>query len=179
MAVDPNSLSNLEKGTKFVPGDSRINRLGRQPGKRNRKTIFKEWLEFEVGCKDPAGNEVQLSMIDKIALAVITKASEGDTTAVNIVLENTCGKISNLPESKSSVYIDWSRYTEEEIIQLNTLIRKGKIENNENELLPPWDFGIWVLDFEPGITPRDKNVIFPGHFRDILSQHFLNEANNL
>src|SRR5271166_3165957 len=127
MAVDQNSLHNLEKGKKFAPGDPRINRKGRPPGKPNRKTLFKEWLEMETTGKDPAGNKVQLPLADKVVLAAIYKACKGNTAAINIVLDGMFGKLSNHPDptpEPQKPTIDWSTYTEEEIIQLNALLEK-------------------------------------------------------
>ena len=91
MAVNPNSLKNLEKGIKFYPGDPRIKRDGRTPGKRSLKNTFAAWLETETDCKDPAGNDVQLPLVDKVILALINKASKGDVSAANVVLGNAYG----------------------------------------------------------------------------------------
>ena len=130
MAVNHNSLKNLEKGTKFAPGDARINRDGRTPGKRNRKNIFADWLETETNCKDPAGNDVQLPLVDKIILALINKASRGDVSAANLVLDSAYGKLNEVKEEEPpQPPFNWAAYTEDEIKLLTDLIAKGTYDN--------------------------------------------------
>lgn len=130
MAINPNSLKNLEKGTKFYPGDPRIKRDGRTPGKRNLKNIFAAWLETETDCKDPAGNDVQLPLVDKVILALINKASRGDVSAANLVLGKAYDKQDEVKERESANQpIDWDAYTEEEVQQLIALLKKGSPES--------------------------------------------------
>ena len=123
MPIHTNSLENLN-GKKFVTGDNRT-RPGRPKGSRNRKTLFKEWMTVETDCVDPNGNTVQLPMADKIALAAINQAAKGNTAAINIVLDNTYGKLKDEPEKPEQPPFNWSAYTEEEIQQLMTLLAKG------------------------------------------------------
>jgi len=128
MSVNPNSLKNLKKAVKFTKGDSRI-KNGRAKGSRNRRTIFLELLEHMSDCTDPAGNTVELSLADQIALAIINKATEGHVSAANLVLDCAYGKLKDIPEAEQPIpQIDWSRYTEEDINLLNDLIKKGTPE---------------------------------------------------
>ena len=123
MSVHPNSIKNLEKRKKFVPGDVRASK-GRTS--RNRKTIFAEWTDYESKCKDPEGNKLLVPLIYKMALAIFTKASRGDISAANMVLDNLYGKITNQPDPEAEKQpIDWTVYTEEELQTLITLLKKG------------------------------------------------------
>ena len=123
MSVHPNSLENLE-GKKFVTGDNRT-RPGRPKGSRNRKTLFNEWMAMETNCMDPNGSTVQLPVADKIALVAISKAMEGNIAAINIVLDNTYGKLKDEPEKPDQPPFNWDAYTDEEVQQLMTLLAKG------------------------------------------------------
>ena len=128
MAVNPNSLKNLEKGIKFTPGDSRIKR-GRTPGTKSRKALFEEWLDTETECIDIEGYEARLPLAHQVALAMIREAITGSVSAANFVFDSAYGKITNdteptEPEEKTEV--DWSKYTDEELQLLATLLEKGK-----------------------------------------------------
>ncbi len=127
--MNPNSLKNLEKSVKFTTGDSRIKK-GRTKGSRNRTTIFLELLDYKTECTDPAGNNVKLSFADQIALAIINKATEGHVSAANLVLDCAFGKPKDIPEEveQPMPHIDWSKYTEEDLVVLSDLIRKGTPE---------------------------------------------------
>ena len=130
MSLHPNSLKNLDNRKKFVPGDSRIQKTGRPPGARNRKTLFAEWASHEAKCKDPSGNKVMLPILDKMVLAILTKASRGDISAANVVLDNIYGKINNTPEPEPpQPPFNWAAYTEDEIKLLTDLIAKGTYDN--------------------------------------------------
>ena len=129
---NPNSLKNLEKGTKFTPGDSRM-KHGRTAGVRNMKTVLLDWLSVETDCTDPAGNEIQLPLVDKVALAIINKACEGNVSAVNFVSGHAFGKateqVDTNKEEENS--IDWSVYTDEELQLLANLMNKGVKDKQE------------------------------------------------
>ena len=129
MAVNPNSLKNLEKGTKFFSGDSRIKRSGRIRGKPNLEKMFAKWLKVKADCKDPAGNDVQLPLADKVVLALINKACKGDVSAANVVLGNAYGHAEDEHEEPAKDVVDWSVYTDEELEQLAILVAKGKKTN--------------------------------------------------
>jgi len=128
MAVNPNSLKNLEKREKFAPGDSRIKR-GRTPGTKSRKALFEEWLNTETECVDIEGYEARLPIADQVALAMIREAITGSVSAAHFVFDSAYGKIGSeiepaQPEENEAV--DWSKYTDEEIQLLATLMEKGK-----------------------------------------------------
>jgi len=129
MSVNPNSLKNLEKAVKFTKSDNRIKK-GRTKGSRNRKTIFLELLEHKTECTDPAGNTTKLSFADQIALAIINKATEGHVSAANLVLDCAYGKLKDTPEAVEQPlpHIDWSKYTEDDLVVLSDLIKKGTPE---------------------------------------------------
>ena len=127
MAVNPTSLKNLEKAVRFTKGDPRI-KSGRTKGTRNRRTIFLNFLNRKTECTDPDGNTVQLPLVDQVAIAIIKKAAEGHVSAASFVFDNAFGKITDIPPviEPPKQQVDWSKYTEEDIIQLTALIAKGQ-----------------------------------------------------
>ena len=132
MAVNPKSLKNLEKAVRFTKGDPRI-KSGRTKGSRNRRTIFLQYLNRKTECTDPAGKTVQLPLVDQVAIAIIKKATEGHVNAATFVLDNAFGKISNVPDvvEPPKLRVDWSKYTEEDVIMLTALINKGRADTKE------------------------------------------------
>ena len=125
MAYNPESLKNLEKGTKLTPGNDRV-KGGRPAGSRNMRTVLIDWLNVETDGTDPIGNTVQIPLIDKVALAIIKKACEGNVSAANFVSGCAFGKLENIyPEPEKPTPLDWDVYTPEEIEQLLALVNKG------------------------------------------------------
>ena len=131
MAVNPNSLKNLEKGKKFTPNDARI-KNGRTAGVKNRKTIFGQVVNIRSKCTGLTGKATTMSQGEQIAVALVNKAKQGDVSAANMVFDSAYGKIGNEHEPQPepvTPQIDWSKYTDEELQLLATLMEKGTSGN--------------------------------------------------
>jgi len=132
MAVNENSLKNLEKGKKFKPNDARIKK-GRTAGVKNRKTIFGQVVNTRSKCTGLTGKAATMSQGEQIAIALVNKAKQGDVSAANLVFDSAYGKIGaeqELEPEAVTQQIDWSKYTEEELQLLSTLMAKG-IQDND------------------------------------------------
>jgi hypothetical protein len=59
---------------------------------------------------------------------MIQKAIDGQVSAASLILDSAFGKITDIPEvvETPKPKIDWSKYTEEDILQLTALIEKGQ-----------------------------------------------------
>lgn len=77
----------------FKKGESG-NPEGRPIGSLNRTTIARRWLEIKEKAINPFNlDEEQISQADKIILALIKKAQEGDVTAARELFDSAFGKI--------------------------------------------------------------------------------------
>ena len=77
------------------PGQSG-NPSGREKGSKNRSTILKKWIESDCSITDPlTGKEITGTIEDKIALALIGKAINGDVAAIKEVYDSIYGKTEN------------------------------------------------------------------------------------
>jgi hypothetical protein len=76
----------------WQPGQSG-NPSGREKGSKNRSTILKKWIESDCNITDPStGKEIAVTIEDKIALALIGKAINGDIAAIREVYDSVYGK---------------------------------------------------------------------------------------
>ncbi len=72
-------------GQGFHTNPERINKAGKPPGTLSRKTIYRKWMEV----MDQTG----MTEADKIVLAAIKKALEGDVPAIKECFDSVDGKI--------------------------------------------------------------------------------------
>jgi hypothetical protein len=120
MQQESDSLKNLKRLVGEETNDTDTN----EP--TDRRSIFLRFLNNKTGCTDLEGNEARLPLIDQVALAVISKATSGNITAASFLLDNTFGKVTDTPPTEpKKQQLDWSKYTEEDIILLNALLIKG------------------------------------------------------
>lgn len=78
-------------GKKFEPGQSG-NPSGRPKGSRNRSTVIKRWLEAIDKNKNPMTGEVEeMTVEDRMTLALIGKALKGDTSAYKALMDSAYG----------------------------------------------------------------------------------------
>ena len=77
--------------TQFKPGQSG-NPNGRPKGAKSRSTVIKRWLEAMDKGKNPMTGEVEeMSVEDKMTLALIGKALKGDTSAYKALMDSAYG----------------------------------------------------------------------------------------
>jgi len=78
--------------TQFKPGQSG-NPNGRPKGAKSRSTVIKRWLEAMDKGKNPMTGEVEeMSVEDKMTLALIGKALKGDTQAYKALMDSAYGQ---------------------------------------------------------------------------------------
>jgi hypothetical protein len=88
------AIPNQEKG-QWKPGQSG-NPSGREKGSKNRSTVLKKWIEGNCSITDPGtGLEIEGTIEDKIALALIGKAIKGDVAAIREIYDSVYGKMEN------------------------------------------------------------------------------------
>lgn len=76
----------------FKPGQSG-NPKGRPKGAKSRSTVIKRWLEAMDKGKNPMTGEVEnMSVEDKMTLALIGKALKGDTQAYKALMDSAYGQ---------------------------------------------------------------------------------------
>lgn len=111
-------------------------RLGGRPaGSKNRSTLFRQWSEVNTKYTDEDGQEHTITVEDKMILAVLKKACNGDIYAVNTVLDSLYGKITTVIDHTggNQTKIDYSKYSDAELKMLVELHNKGRVvENNDN-----------------------------------------------
>ena len=79
-------------GQKFKKGESG-NVNGRPLGKRNRSTVIKRWLDaIDKGENPITGDTEDMSMEDKMTIALLAKALKGDTQAYNALMNSAYGQ---------------------------------------------------------------------------------------
>lgn len=105
---------------------------GRPPGTKNRRTIFREWLDVKTKTTDPAGNELYLSQADQVAIRMIEKAKNGDVNAAYFVFDSAFGKIATVtqPDAPPKLAFDVSKLTTKELDTLNELYSKATTRDN-------------------------------------------------
>ena len=77
---------------KFKAGQSG-NPNGRPKGTKNRSTIIKKWLTALDKGKNPmTGDTEDMTVEDKMTLALISKALKGDTSAYKALMDSAYGQ---------------------------------------------------------------------------------------
>lgn len=88
-------IENLTPYPKGVSG----NPSGKPKGTKNRSTIVKKWLEVVQKVRnDLTHKEEELSVEDRMTLAQIQKAFEGDSTAYKLLMDSAYGQATNIVE---------------------------------------------------------------------------------
>ena len=83
---------NPPEHSRFKPGESG-NPSGRPQGAKNRSTVLKKWLDVASKVENvETGKEEPGTVEDKIAVAVIKKAMNGDVYAFNAIMDSVYGK---------------------------------------------------------------------------------------
>lgn len=86
------SNNNPIPGNKPFPKGKSGNPAGRPKGSKNRSTIIKKWLHALSSGKNPLTGETEdLSVEDKMTLALISKAMKGDTHAYKALMDSAYG----------------------------------------------------------------------------------------
>lgn len=94
-----NKEDNLKKRVPFKINDPRINRKGRPIGALSRDTILKKWLASKVDEENPETGELEkVSLQDKVILALIKKATDGDVPAIKEIQDTLYGKLKDQSE---------------------------------------------------------------------------------
>ena len=76
---------------------------GRPVGSKNRATMYKQWLDIKAKFKIPdSEEETEGTVLDKIVVAQINKAANGDTAAFREIMDGVFGKI----KDESDVFIE-------------------------------------------------------------------------
>ena len=84
-------MPNPPEHSRFKPGQSG-NPKGRPKGAKSRSTVIKRWLEAMDKGKNPMTGEVEeMSVEDKMTLALIGKALKGDTSAYKALMDSAYG----------------------------------------------------------------------------------------
>jgi len=84
-------MPNPPEHSRFKPGQSG-NPRGRPKGAKSRSTVIKRWLEAMDKGKNPMTGEVEeMSVEDKMTLALIGKALKGDTSAYKALMDSAYG----------------------------------------------------------------------------------------
>jgi hypothetical protein len=104
-------MPNEENLIPFKPGQSG-NPKGRPKGAKSRSTVIKRWLEAMDKGKNPMTGEVEeMSVEDKMTLALIGKALKGDTQAYKALMDSAYGQpkqeIENTGHSEVITRIKW------------------------------------------------------------------------
>lgn len=95
---------NLKKRVPFKKDDPRINREGRPVGSLGRDTLLKKWLKCQVDEENPETELIEkVSLQDKVVLALIKKACDGDIPAIKEIQDTLHGKITEKIESKTEL----------------------------------------------------------------------------
>lgn len=99
-------------------GDTTITSAGGKArlGCNNRSTIFNNWLRFATTGEDPNGIVANMSIQDKIVLAQVKKAIDGDTAAAIFLFDGAYGKVKDVvQQSGPQQSIDYSKFSPEEL----------------------------------------------------------------
>lgn len=98
MPVNPKSIENLKPIQK---GEVR-NPKGKEPGTKNRATLFSKWLDMPVKVKGLDDIETDGTVEDRLVIAIIKKGIEdGDVNAAKEALDSVYGKNSDKVQHSS------------------------------------------------------------------------------
>lgn len=79
-------------GKKFKKGESG-NPNGRPKGTKNRSTVIKRWLDaIDKGDNPITGETENMSIEDKMTIALLAKALKGDTQAYKALMDSAYGQ---------------------------------------------------------------------------------------
>lgn len=91
-----NHLTGREKSKtnlKMFSSEYQPAKNGRPPGTRNRSTIARKWLDFEISrTNELTGDIEKLTAEELITLAMIKKAAQGDSKAYQALMDSGFGK---------------------------------------------------------------------------------------
>ena len=77
------------------------NPKGKPKGTKNRATLLKQWIEVGTKLKDINGKEKKGTFEDRIEIAIILKALDGDVQAYKEIKDTLYGKLAEKLESKN------------------------------------------------------------------------------
>ena len=115
-------------------GENRNNNSTRV-GMNYRPTIFKNWLQFATTGEDPNGIVANMSIQDKIVLAQVKKALDGDTGAAIFLFDGAYGKVKEvIQQSNTNTEIDYSKFSAAElrVMEQAQRIMAGKLNEQRN-----------------------------------------------
>lgn len=96
-------------------GENRNNNSTRV-GMNYRSTIFNNWLRFATTGEDPNGIVANMSIQDKIVLAQVKKALDGDTGAAIFLFDGAYGKVKEvIHQANTNTEIDYSKFSADEL----------------------------------------------------------------
>ena len=103
------NLKHFEKGNKLNNNSTRV-------GMNYRPTVFNNWMHFATTGEDPNGIVANMSIQDKIVLAQVKKAIDGDTAAAIFLFDGAYGKVKDVvQQSGPQQSIDYSKFSPEEL----------------------------------------------------------------
>jgi hypothetical protein len=93
-----------------------INNNSTRVGMNYRPTVFNNWMHFATTGEDPNGIVVSMSIQDRIVLAQVKKAIDGDTAAAIFLFDGTYGKVKDVAQQGAPQQsIDYSKFSPEEL----------------------------------------------------------------
>ena len=116
-----------------VKGEVR-NPNGRPKGSRNRQTVFQEWLNLETSADVDGKTIDNITMQDKLVLAMVKEANAGNVQAFQVLMDGVHGKVPNVQinDNKPPVRIDYTKYTPQQLEQLRLLLAQGMTTDNSH-----------------------------------------------
>lgn len=125
-------LANLRTNT--FSTDNQPEKKGRNPGSRDRKTIIREWLNVRTSTEIDGETVDNITMQDRIVLAMVKEANNGNVQAFTVLMDGLHGKVPNVQinDNKPPVRIDYAKYTPEQLEQLRLLLAQGMTTDNNH-----------------------------------------------
>lgn len=122
------TLKPFQKGNQMA-------KLADRVGLQTRSTILKKWLTANTTGADVDGNIVNLSVQDKIVLAQVKKALDGDTGAAIFLFDGAYGKVKEvIQQANTNTEIDYSKFSADElrVMEQAQRIMAGKLNEQRN-----------------------------------------------